>query len=78
MKSKKIATKERDWLLVFVASILIALGLGLIVLAIINIVHFGWWSIPIGLSGLATVSAAIMSIIENNPAWILLDLIIPG
>lgn len=77
MKKKASAT-ERNWALVFIASILIVLGSALILLAVINISNFGWWSLVIGVGGLTTVAAAIMSIIKNDPSWILLDLIIPG
>jgi len=31
-----------------------------------------------GLGGLMTIAAAVLSIVKNDPSWILLDLIIPG
>lgn len=70
--------KDRNWVLIFVASILIILGIALVVLAVANITAFGWWSLILGASGVSTIAAAAMSIITNNPSWILLDLIIPG
>lgn len=78
MKRKKVATRERDWFLVFIASILLILGLSLVALSLANVSLFGWWSLVIGLGGLTTVAAAIMSIVKNDPSWILLDLILPG
>lgn len=54
------------------------LGVVLVAVAVMNVTTFGWWSLLIGLSGLTTIAAAVMSIIKNDPSWILLDLIIPG
>lgn len=78
MKNNKIIVQPRNWFLVFIASILLLLGLTLAIAAIMNVTTFGWWSLSIGLSGLTTIVAAIMSIIKNDPSWILLDLILPG
>lgn len=78
MKNNKIETKKRNWFLVFIASILIVLGVALILLAVTNVTNLGWWSLLIGLSGITTVAAALLSIVKNDPSWILLDLIIPG
>jgi len=78
MTKNKATTKHRSWHLVTLASILIVCGAALIFVAVTNISNFGWWSLPIGLSGLATATAATLSIIKNDPTWILLDLIIPG
>ena len=78
MKNKKTTAKERNWVLALVSSVLILLGSALVVLAIMNIALFGWWSLLLGVSGLMTIGAAIMSIIKNDPSWILLDLLLPG
>ncbi len=78
MKNNKTTVKPRNWFLIFIASILLVLGLAIVVAAIMNFTTFGWWSLLIGLSGLTTIVAAVMSIIKNDPSWILLDLIIPG
>jgi len=77
MKSK-IEVVERNWALVAVASILILISLAILVLAILNVAIFGWWSLALGLGALTTIAAAVMSIVKNDPVWILLDLIIPG
>ncbi len=78
MRNKQTAARERNWFLVFIASILIIIGSVLVVVSVMNIGSFGWWSLLIGLSGLTTIVPAIMSIVKNDPSWILLDLIIPG
>jgi hypothetical protein len=78
MKNNKPVAKTRNWFLVFIASILLVLGFALLIAAVIHVATFGWWSLLIGLSGLTTIVAAAMSIIKNDPSWILLDLIIPG
>ena len=78
MKKAKGATNKRNWFLVFVAALLIVFGLALVWIAAITIASFGWWSLLIGLSGLTSIAAAVMSVIKNDPSWILLDLIIPG
>ena len=78
MINKKSVSKSRNWVLVFVSTILIILGLTLVILAVMSAGSLGWWSLLIGVSGLTTVAAAVMSIVKNDPAWILLDLIIPG
>ena len=77
MKSK-IEVVERNWALVAVALILMIISLVILVLAILNIATFGWWSLALGLGALTTIAAAVMSIVKNDPVWILLDLIIPG
>lgn len=69
---------SRNWGLIIISSILFLGGSTLVVLATINVASFGWWSLALGLSGLGTMGAAIMSIVTNDPAWILLDLILPN
>jgi hypothetical protein len=77
MKKKHVVAMHRNWGLVFMSSIIIVFGLAFVVLAVTNIASFGWWSLSIGLIGLITIGLATMSIIKNDPAWILIDLIIP-
>ncbi len=78
MKNKKAVAEQRNWGLVFVSSILILIGVVLILLAVMYSKEFGWWSLLLGASGLSTIGAATMSIIKNDPTWILLNLIIPS
>lgn len=71
--------EERDGLIIVVGSIMILIGLALVALAIIYAKELGWWlALGIGLAGLTTGGAAVMSIVTNNRAWILIDLILPG
>lgn len=70
--------KKRNWFLVFICAVLILIGLALTVVSIAFMSELGWWSILIGLSGLTTVTAAVLSIIKNDPSFILLGLIIPS
>ena len=69
---------SRNWGLIIISSIHFLGGSTLVVLATINVASFGWWSLALGLSGLGTMGAAIMSIVTTDPAWILLDLILPN
>ena len=64
MKNTKTAAKLRSWLLVCIASIVLVLGVALVVAAVMNVATFGWWSLLVGLSGLTTISVAVMSIIK--------------
>ncbi len=78
MSRKRITHKKRSWLLLFISSVLILFGLTLLALAIIYIADLGWWSLAVGLSGIFTTIMATLSILYNDPSWILLDLILPG
>lgn len=78
MKNKLLVPGRRSMLLIVLASLLMMFGLVLIWVGIANISSFGWLSLLFALSGLTTVGAAIASLVRNSPAWILLDLIIPG
>jgi len=78
MTNKKRVTKERNWVLVVVSSILILIGIALVLLAIMYGFQLGWWGLLVGISGVSTIFLSVMSIIKNDPSWILLGLIIPG
>lgn len=75
--TKKNAIKAGNWGLVFICFILIILGGSLSVIAALSSASFGLWSLLLGFSGLTTVAAGTLSIIKNNPTFILLDLILP-
>lgn len=77
MKNKKIAPRERNWFLVFISVVLIVIGIALVILAVTNAVGLGWWSLLIGLGGTTIVFSALMSIIKNDPSWVLLGLLMP-
>jgi pilus assembly protein TadC len=77
MKKTKKPSKPRNPGLIFIASILLLIGLGLVVVVLSNVSLFGWWGLLVALSGLITAAAAIVSIVKNDPTWILLDLLLP-
>ena len=77
MKNKKKAPRERNWFLVFISVVLIVIGISLVILAVTNAVGLGWWSLLIGLGGATIVFSATMSIIKNDPSWVLLGLLLP-
>lgn len=61
-----------------VASVLLAIGLLLIYIVMTNYSALGVWpSIAIGISGVGMSGCATLSLITADPAWILLDLIMP-
>jgi len=75
---KKSTTRtERNWALVIFSSLLILIGLVLTVLAIVYSSELGWWALLVGLTGLSTIGASVMSIVKNDPSWVLLNLILP-
>lgn len=69
---------KRSWALIIVSVIYMFIGASIIFIAVTNIHAFGWLSAVFALAGATPVVAAIIALVENNPAWILLDLIIPG
>lgn len=75
---KKTTQEERNWGLVFICSVLIVIGIAMMFVAIGYMGAFGWWSLLIGVTGLTTVFTSVMSIVKNDPTWVLLGLIIPG
>lgn len=75
--SKQIPPKERNWLLVVVASFLILFGLAVAVLSVIYFESLGWLAMGGVAGGLSTTGFSVTAIIRNDPSWILLDLILP-
>ena len=74
-QKKKTTAQHRSWGLIIISSLIIIGGLTLVTLSIVYIGNFGWWSLLIGVSGLISIFMATMSIIKNDPSWILLDII---
>ena len=74
-QKKKTTAQHRSWGLIIISSMIIIGGLTLVTLSIVYIGTFGWWSLLIGVSGLSSIFMATMSIIKNDPSWILLDII---
>lgn len=77
-KSKQNAFAAKNWLLVFAAGVIIALNLGLFILAITALSALGWWSVLIGAGAALLVVCGVMSLRYNDPSFILLGLILPN
>lgn len=75
---KKTQSKERNWLLVTIASIVILLDIVLLVIAATNMSTLGWWSLAITIGAISSLYLSVVAIKTNNPAWLLLDLILPN
>lgn len=76
MKQEANKIESRNWALVFIASIYMLVGLVLVVIASLNILTFGWWSLALGLAGLLPIITSAISIIRSDPSVILADLIL--
>ncbi len=74
-QKKKTTAQHRSWGLIIISSLIIIGGLTLVILSIVYIGTFGWWSLLIVVSGLISIFMATMSIVKNDPSWILLDII---
>lgn len=74
-----IKRKERNWLLAGVASIWIVLSAVVVLIGILNFQAFGWLiAILMIVVGIVSVSLGLVAIIKNDPAWLLLDMILHG
>lgn len=78
MLKKFTAIQEENWFLVFVASVIFLGGAVLLGLAIVYWAQLGLWAFLVGVSGLTSMYFAWKAVRTNEPAWILLDLILPG
>ena len=75
---QELKNQPRNWMLVLVAVIMIILSLTIIVLGLALMPQLGWFAaVPI-VGGLSSTGLAVTAIIKNDPAWLLLDLILPG
>ena len=75
---KRTKNKERNWLLVVVASVVILCDTALLVVAAINTSTLGWWALGIAVGAILSLYLSIVAIKTNNPAWLLLDFILPN
>ncbi|MDQ5931916.1 MAG: hypothetical protein QG649_1 [Patescibacteria group bacterium] len=60
-----------------IASIVIVLNVALILFLILEPNILGWWSLLIGLSAVVSISLSVKAIKENEPAWLMIDLLLP-
>jgi hypothetical protein len=77
MKNTNESIKPRNPALIIIASVLILFGLAIVFVGLTNMDALGWWTILTVLSGLLTTGAAVTSIVQNDPSWILLELLLP-
>ncbi len=68
---------KKNWVLIVIASTVIVLNAALILFLILNPMTLGWWTLLIGLSAVVSISLSLKAIKENEPAWLMIDLILP-
>ncbi len=79
MKSKNKAQKtSRNWALVIIASIVIAISVTLLVMAVVYRSNLGWWAPVLAVGAVISILLSVQAIKKNDPVWLLLDLILPG
>lgn len=79
MKNKKKVHKPvRNWALVVIASSYILVNIILIVIAVLFWSDLGWWAPIITVGAVVSIYFSIEAIRKNEPAWLLLDLILPN
>lgn len=71
------AIAAKNWLLVGVASVIIVINIILLVLIVMCPQALGWLSWLVGIGCIGAISACLLAIEKNDPAWILLDAILP-
>ena len=78
-RGQKQPPKEPNWLLRVIASLIILLNIALLVVAISNYQSLGWlWTTVLCTAGVSSIALSIEAIRTNEPAWLLLDLILPN
>lgn len=71
--------KKRSLLFLILSGIMIVLSAILVIAGVAYFQVFGWIvAIPMIAAGLVSIVLAVVGIIKNDPAWLILDLIIPG
>jgi hypothetical protein len=71
-------SKPRNWLLVFLAVIVLIFNLVLILIAAAYIETLGWLSLLFIVGAAVSIFMSSMAIIKKDPVWLLLDLILPN
>jgi hypothetical protein len=73
-----LALHKRNWPLVVIALIVITLNILIIAGIFMYTANLEWWSVLIIVGALSSIYLSLMAIIKNDPAWLLLDLILPN
>ena len=75
---KKVHKQARNWALVVIAVTVMIVNVALLVAAVLYWSALGWWSLAVAVGALTSIFFSIQAIRKNEPAWLLLDLILPG
>lgn len=75
---KKALQQEPNIALRIIATIVIIIDTVILTIIAMNITGLGWWGIIITLGAISSIGFAVMAIKRNEPAWLLLDLILPN
>lgn len=68
-----------NWPLVIIGGLIIVLNAVLLVLVVIFARQLGWmWSTLVSVGAVCSISLSITSIRQNNPSWLLIDLLFPN
>ena len=71
--------QRRNLMLVIIASIWITLSAIVVLAGVLNFQTFGWLIATLMIvAGVISVVPAVVAIVKNDPAWLLLDIILPG
>lgn len=74
-----VKRKERNWTLVIIASFWMLLSAVVVLVGIFNFQSLGWIAASLMIiSGAASIGLAVLAIVKNDSAWLLLDIILPG
>lgn len=76
---KRNAIAAGNWPLVIIGSLIIVLNAVLLVMVAMFARQLGWlWSTLVGVGAACSISLSIASIRQNNPSWLLIDLLFPN
>lgn len=70
--------QSRNPVVMIVASLILLSGLTLVIVGILSLSTFGWFSWLLIFGGLSSVGLATMTLVTGKAEWILIDLILPG
>lgn len=77
-KKKKDHKPTRNWALVVIASSYILVNVILLAITVMFWSDLGWWTPVIAIGAVVSIYFSVEAIRKNEPAWLLLDLILPG
>ncbi len=75
---KKAQKQEPNIGLRIFATIVIIINIAILAVVAMNVPGLGWWALVIALGAISSIYFAVIAIKRNEPAWLLLDLILPN